>query len=153
MDNGKNISAQKITSTEDKPRTSCVLIWCPHDSDNLALHLRLRLLRSLYDLALLMLTESFISKSQLVQRKLNLNITQLTLNKLAQSARHESRTQEVPGSIPTFLQNYFALPFITIYCQHCQLCIIMEKLQRFLIHTFFHLLAKFNSIQMFCLSI
>ena len=44
------------------------------------------------------------------QTKINLNIPQLTLAKVTQSCRHQSRTKEVPGSIPTggnFLLNLF----------------------------------------------
>ena len=35
------------------------------------------------------------------QTKVKLNIPQLTLAKLVQSDRHQSRKKEVPGSIPT----------------------------------------------------
>ena len=42
---------------------------------------------------------------------MKLNISQLTLAKLAQLGRHQSRSQEIPGSIPTggniFLVNLF----------------------------------------------
>ena len=57
----------------------------------------------------------------------------LTSNvKLAQLGRYQSGSQQVPGSIPTggsfFCWIYFTLPCISLYCQHCQLCIIKGKL-------------------------
>ena len=68
--------------------------------------------------------QSIVQKSQ---TKVKLNISQLALAKLAQSGRHQSRTQEVPGSIPTegnFFGFFFALPCVSPYYQHC---IIMEN--------------------------
>ena len=60
-----------------------------------------------------------------------MNISQLTLVRLAQSGRHQSGTQEVPGLIPSWCNFicwiYFALLCGSLYCQHCQLCIITEN--------------------------
>ena len=46
--------------------------------------------------------------------------------KLFQSGRHQSRTQEFPGSILTG-SNFFA-EFILLYCAHLKLCMITKKL-------------------------
>ena len=67
-----------------------------------------RTLRSLRSHALLILAKESQSKSQLVcQTKVKLSIPQLTLAKFVQSGRHESGSQEVPGSILTG-GNFFA---------------------------------------------
>ena len=66
--------------------------------------------------ALLILAKSSQSKSQFGQVKLN--ILQLTLMTLAQSGMHQSRSQEVPGSIS------FEVNFITrIMEQWGRLCV------------------------------
>ena len=59
-------------------------------------------------------------------------IPQLTLAKLTQSGRYQSRTQEIPGSIPESIVFadfilLFALLYKSLYCQHCLLCRITEN--------------------------
>ena len=56
---------------------------------------------------------------------MKLNISQVTLAKLAQSGKHQSRSQEVQGSIPIG-GKIFCLKN-GLYCQCCQLCIIKGK--------------------------
>ena len=54
--------------------------------------------------------------------------------KLAQSGRHQSGSQEVPGSIPTgesFLLNSFCSSLQNPFWQRCQLCIIKGRLVYF----------------------
>ena len=73
--------------------------------------------RSLHSYTLLILAKSSKSKSRVHKQKVNLNISQLTLAKAAQSGMPQSRTQEVPCSIPTrgnFFSEYILLfPLLT----------------------------------------
>ena len=51
---------------------------------------------------------------------------------LAQSGRYGSRTPEVSCSILSgdiFRWNIFAIPFESLSCQHCQLCVITKQLK------------------------
>ena len=45
-----------------------------------------------------------------------------------QSGRHQSRTQEVTAG-NFFCWIYFSLLYVSLYCQHCQLYVIKEKLE------------------------
>ena len=63
-----------------EPRTSAIPVWHPPIWANLALLVRLRLLRSLYSHALLILTKSSKSKNLLVHQQVKLNIPQLALS-------------------------------------------------------------------------
>ena len=65
---------------------------------------------------------------------LHKDLTNLSLAsnaKLAKSKKNQIGSQEVPGSISTggtvFYWTYFSLLYASLYCQLCQLCIIMEK--------------------------
>ena len=104
------------------------------DWANLASLVRLKLLRSLYSHALLIdkLLYLLIKGSINASIKMKLNISQLTLAKLAQLGRHQSRSQEIPGSIPTggniFWWICFALAYVSLYWQNCQFCMIKGKL-------------------------
>ena len=100
---------------------------CLPDWANLALLVRMRLIKSLFCHGLLNLSKSSKSKSQLVHKQRwslypSTNTCQVSRVRKASDYKHKTflihfRQQVV---IFFFLLNYFALPYINLYCQHCQ---------------------------------